>query len=105
MLEEHVDLVAADFNGAAWRHPCFYGSLSIIEEAFADTHLPMPPGPTPLWRRGAVPGDWTDVCSLRTLLKDGMYVSKVHSSFPTILWASVQRVNAAIRSVAAPRFR
>ena len=43
MLEEHVDLVVGDFNGAAWRRPC--GSdrklTSIIEEAFADaTCLP-----------------------------------------------------------------
>ena len=51
MLEEHVDLVAGDFTGAARRRPC--GSdrrlTSIIEEAFADTNLPVPPGPTPLW--------------------------------------------------------
>ena len=46
MLEEHVDVDAGDFNGAAWRRPC--GSdrrlTSIIEEAFADTNLPVPPG-------------------------------------------------------------
>ena len=35
---------------------------SIIEEAFADTDLPMPPGATPLWGPGAVPGGWADVC-------------------------------------------
>ena len=41
MLEEHVDLVAGDFNGAAWRHPCGNDRklTSIIEEAFADTDL------------------------------------------------------------------
>ena len=64
MLQEHVDLVAGDFNGAAWRCPC--GSdrrlISIIEEAFADTNLPMPPGTTPLWGPGGVPGEWADVC-------------------------------------------
>ena len=63
MLEEHVDLVAGDFNGAAWRRP-FGGDrkpISIIEEAFADTDLPMPPGPTPLWGPGSVPGTWADV--------------------------------------------
>ena len=51
MLEEHVDMVAGDFNGAAWRGPC--GSdrrlTSIIEEASDSTNLPVPPGPTPLW--------------------------------------------------------
>ena len=45
MLQEHVDIVAGDFNGAAWRRPC--GSdrqlTSIIEEAFANTNLPVPP--------------------------------------------------------------
>ena len=50
-LQERVDLAAGDFNGAAWRRLC--GSdrrlTSIIEEAFADTFRPMPPGPTPLW--------------------------------------------------------
>ena len=61
---EHVNLVAGDFNGAAWRqtsgnnpHP-----TSTLEEAFADTDFPMSPGPTPLWGPGAVPGEWADVC-------------------------------------------
>ena len=51
MLQEHVDMIAGDFNGAAWRRPC--GSdrqpTSIIEEAFANTNLPVPPSPPPLW--------------------------------------------------------
>ena len=64
MLEEHVDLVAADFNGAALRRSIGNSRqpTNIIEEAFADTYLPMPPGPTPLWRPGAGPGDWAGVC-------------------------------------------
>ena len=35
MLEQHVDLVAGDFNGAAWRRPCGTDRLltSIIQEA------------------------------------------------------------------------
>ena len=61
MLEEHVDVVAGDFNGAAWRRDNS-NSISIIEEAFADGALPMPPGSPPLWGPGAVPGMWTDVC-------------------------------------------
>ena len=52
MLAEQVDLVAGDFNGTAWRRQTNTGNLSIIEEAFADTDLPMPPGPTPLWGPG-----------------------------------------------------
>ena len=50
MLKEHVDLVAGDFNGSAWRRSCGNSQkpTSIIEEAFIDTDLPVPPGPTPL---------------------------------------------------------
>ena len=35
MLKENVDLVAGDFNGAAWRRDNS-NNFSIIEEAFAD---------------------------------------------------------------------
>ena len=61
MLGENVDLVAGDFNGAAWRRDNS-NNFSIIEEAFADCALPMPPGSTPLWRPGSIPGNWADVC-------------------------------------------
>ena len=47
MLQEQVDMVAGDFNGAAGRRQS--GSdprpISIIEEAFVNTNLPVPPGP------------------------------------------------------------
>ena len=46
MLDEKVDLVAGDFNGAAWRRDNS-NSVSILEEAFADCALPILPGPTP----------------------------------------------------------
>ena len=49
MLDEEVDLVAGDFIGVAWRRDNSY-DISIIEEAFADCALPMPSGPTPLWK-------------------------------------------------------
>ena len=62
MLDEKVDLVAGDFNVAAWRRTTSASTLSIIEKAFADCDLPWPPGPTPLWGPGAVPGTWSDVC-------------------------------------------
>ena len=45
MLDEKVDLVAVDCNGAAWRRDNS-NNVSIIEEAFADCALPMPPGCT-----------------------------------------------------------
>ena len=57
-----MDLVAGDFEGAAWRRPCGNDRkrTSIIEEAFAGTDLPMPPGS--ILEPGAVPGEWADVC-------------------------------------------
>ena len=54
MLQEHVDMVAGDVNGAAWR--CQSGSddrpISIFEEAFVNTSLPVPSGSTPLGGTG-----------------------------------------------------
>ena len=54
MLDEKVDLVAGDFNYAVCRRD--NSDNSIIEEAFADYTLPVPPGRTPCWGPGAVPG-------------------------------------------------
>ena len=47
MQEEHVDLVAGDFNGAAWRQSNGNNpqTTSISDEAFANTDFPMPPRP------------------------------------------------------------
>ena len=83
MLEEHVDLVVGgDFKGAAWRRQCSNGNLSILEEAFADSDLPMPLGPTPLWGRGAVPGDWADVCGFLKLPDSyGRWKVREHATF------------------------
>ena len=53
MLDEKVDLVAGDFNGAAWRRDN-RNNISTIEEAFADCALPMPSGPP------TVVGTWFD---------------------------------------------
>ncbi len=61
MLGEHVDLVAVDFNGTAWRC-CNRNNISTIEEAFADCALPTPLDRTPLWGPGSIPGCWADVC-------------------------------------------
>ena len=49
MLDEQVDLVAGEFNGAAWRRTTTANNISIVEEAFADCGGP-----------GAVPGTWSD---------------------------------------------
>ena len=61
MLDEQVDLVAGDFNGAARRRTTNANNISIIEEVLP-TALPMPPGSPPLWGLGAVPGTWSDIC-------------------------------------------
>ena len=61
MIEKYVNLFVGDFNGAVWRRQIGNGNLSIIEEAFAGSDLPMPRDPPPLWGPGAVPGDWADV--------------------------------------------
>ena len=66
MLKENVDLLAGDFNRAAWRRENS-NIFSIIENAFADCALPMPPGPTPLWRPGSILGNWADVGFLNRL--------------------------------------
>ena len=81
MLEEHVDVVAGDLNGAAWRRDNS-NSISITEEAFADCALPMPPGSTPLWGPGAVPGTWADVCGFLKLPdSDGRWKVRQHGAF------------------------
>ena len=99
MLEEDVDLVAGDFNGAVWRCPC--GSdrkpVSIIEEAFANTDLSMPLGSPPLWGPGAVPGEGADVCGF---LKPPNFHQKLkvrlHGalSFLTRTWVFVKKIKA-----------
>ena len=81
MLDEKVDLVAGDFNGAAWRRDNS-NNISIIEEAFADCALPMPPCPTPLWGPGAVLGKWADVCGfLQPPDSDGQWKVRHYGAF------------------------
>ena len=51
MHQEQVDMVAGDFNGAAWRRRSGNEQRrdSTDEEAFANTNLPIPHGPTAVW--------------------------------------------------------
>ena len=82
MLDEKVDLVAGDFNGAAWRRTTSASTLSIIEEAFADCDLPLPPGPTPLWGPGAVLDQWADDCGFLNFAdSDGKWKVRQHGAF------------------------
>ena len=68
MISLQVDLVACDFNGAAWRSTSKYNSSrSTIEEAFSDCNLPTPPGSPSLWGPGSISDLWTDVCGFQHL--------------------------------------
>ena len=81
MLNENVDLVAGDFNGAAWRRDNS-NNIGIIEEGFADCALPMPPGPTQLWGPGSNPGNWADVCGfLKPPESDRQCQVRLHGAF------------------------
>ena len=57
MDQEQVDMVAGDFNVAAWRRRSGDEQRrdSTIEEAFANTNLPIPHGLTALWGTGGGP--------------------------------------------------
>ena len=61
MISQEINLVAGDFNGTAWRCSS-RNNISTIDEAFSDSALPAPPGPTPLWTPGSIPNNWADVC-------------------------------------------
>ena len=61
MICQNIDLVAGDFNGAAWRCRS-RDNLSSIDEAFADCALPTPPGTTPLCGPGSILDNWADFC-------------------------------------------
>ena len=61
IIGQHIDLVAGDFNGTAWR--CRSRSnLSTTDEAFTDCAVPTPPGPPPQWGPGSNLDNWADVC-------------------------------------------
>ena len=82
MQDEHVNL-----NSGAWRQTSGNKPqpTSILEEAFADTDFPIPPGPTPLWSPGAVPGEWADVCGFIVPPKShDLWKVRLHGAF-TIL--------------------
>ena len=61
MISQNIDLVASDFNGAAWRCRS-RDKINTIDQVFSDCALPTPPGPTPMWGPGAIPNNWADVC-------------------------------------------
>ena len=81
MIGQQIDVVAGDFNGTAWRCS-IRNNNSTIDEAFADSALPTPPGPTPLWGPGSIPNNWADV---RGFLKppdsDRYWKVRMHGDF------------------------
>ena len=81
MIGQQIDLVAGDFNGTAWR--CSNrDNISTIDEAFADSALPTPPGPTPLWGPGSIPNNWADVCGfLIPPDSDRYWKARMHGAF------------------------
>ena len=84
MLGQHIDLVAGDFNGTAWRWCNNRNYISTIEEAFADCALPTPPGPKPLLGPVSIPGNWADVCGfLKPPESDGYWKVRFHGAFST----------------------
>ena len=92
MLDENVDLVAGDFNDNR-------NNISTIEEAFADCALPMPPGPTPLWGPGSIPGNWADVCGfLKPPESDRHWKVRFYGafSFRMMSWACARPTRVAI---------
>ena len=84
MIEELVDLVAGHFNVVAWCRSYGHGRQprSIIEGADTDTDLPMPPGLSPLWFLGAVPGEGAHVCGfLNPLDSHERWKVRLHGAF------------------------
>ena len=96
MHEVHVDLVAGDFNGAAWRRPCDNDRkpISIIEEAFADTNLPMLPDCGAQVQCQANGRTYADFSSHRTPMKSGKYDYTVRLLFPMLPWIFVKKIKA-----------
>ena len=88
-----------DLHGAASRaaNPDF---ISSIEDAFVNTNLPLPPGPSPLWGPGGVPGEWSDVCGFSKATRAPKPIGKsaimVPSPFPTTRWVSGKAIKVAI---------
>ena len=110
MQQERVDMVAGDFNGAAWRRKRCEDQRrdSTIEEAFANTNLPTPDGPTPLWGPGGVPDEWSDVCGLlshQVPKPIGKYACTVHSRLIVRYLASSPPTRVAITNFGSTRGR
>ena len=77
-------MVAGDPNGAARRRQSGSDPRSIcsVEGAFVNANLPFPPGSSPLWRPGGVPGEWSDVCGfLKPPGSENEWQVRMHGAF------------------------
>ena len=97
MHQRQVDLVAGDFHGAAWRLQSGSDSrfISSVEETFVNTNLPLPPGSTPLWEPGGIPGEWSDVCGFFKPPGSEAAIMEPSPS-PTTRWVSRKKIKVAI---------
>ena len=71
-------------DGAKWCRQWSSESrlISSIEEAFVNPNLPMPPGPSPLWGPGGVPGEWSFVCGfLKPLRSENEWQVRMRGAF------------------------
>ena len=98
MLGEHVDLVAGDFDGTAWR--CSNrNNISTMEEALWTALCQRRRAPTPLWGPGSIPNNWADVCGFLKLPDSDRYWKvRLHGAFVHLhmkLWACARPIKAA----------
>ena len=115
ICQEQIDMVAGDFNGAAWRKKNGDDQQrdSSIEEAVANTNVPIPHGPSPLWGPRNVPGEGADVCGfIKPPNTDNEWQTRGHGAFeinrdvfgirPTrqschyVAWIHLSHVNARV---------
>ena len=65
LISQNIDLVAGDFNGAAWRCRS-RDHISTIDEVFSDC-LAFDAGPHTIVGPGSIPSNWADVCGFLKL--------------------------------------
>ena len=83
-MHQQQDLVAGDFNGAAWRRQSGSDprSISSFEEALVITNLPLPPGPHTVVGPRGVPSEWSNVCGfLKPPGSENEWQVRMHGAF------------------------
>ena len=104
-FKKQIDMVAGDFNGVAWQRQSGsdHRPISTSEEAFANTCLRIPPGPTPLWGPGDVPGEWADVCGIvKPPGSENEWQIRMHGAFTIPCKLGIRHTELPPRSVCPP---